>query len=315
MCIDGLSSFLEIDQPTAQKYIEKAKVGGEIAGHCPGTEWLEARLKPNTVFIPFDDYARMCVDALKILPTTAATDYGSSRQRDTAQLWADMTRGYLGEIAFAKFLEKRGVQAKLGHDRGTLKEYLPSDIHEVRVGDNAPREPRIKIGVKTVKFNGIWLDLPGGQFNHSDIHVQVKVDAGRDHLFSFFKHINVFRDKVLKKGIEVGSLTEMEADSLYESLPEFKPIPAYICGFCRKDKTYPDLPYEGRMGRKHYTVTSWNGRRQKEDLDRIKSAENMQEGNVQFEGIGKFSHDTGYLFNSGKLCWTRDAWQQVLLQI
>ena len=46
---------------------------------------------------------------------------------------------------------------------------------------------KLNISIKTSKWNGIWLDIPGNQFEHSDIHVFVKIGAGRDHLFAFFK--------------------------------------------------------------------------------------------------------------------------------
>ncbi len=97
----------QITSEEAQKIVEKAGAGGEFNEDFSIETWLEKRLLPNCVVIDEEGYARMCVDALKILSGTAATDYGSSRQRDMGQLWADMTRGYLGELAFLKFLEHK----------------------------------------------------------------------------------------------------------------------------------------------------------------------------------------------------------------
>src|SRR3989344_5707931 len=96
---------LSIEQAGALKLIEKAKTGQEINENLDLEEWLKSRLLPNTVLIDEMEYSKMCIDALKILGKTAATDYGGSRQRDLGQLWADMTRGYLGELAISKFLE------------------------------------------------------------------------------------------------------------------------------------------------------------------------------------------------------------------
>lgn len=253
----------------------------------------------------------MCVDALKILGTTAPTDYGSSRQRDLGQLWADMTRGYLGEYAFVAFLKQRwGITAELGHEVGTLQEYLPSDIHSVQRSGEHAHTPQLKVGIKATKWNGIWFDIPGGQFEHSDIHVLVKVGTGRDHLFAFLKNISVFRDKVLKVGQEIGSLTSTEASNLYDSLPNFKPVPAYICGFVRRGDKFSNLSYSGRTGKKHYKITSWNGPIKPGDLAEIKKQENIS-GNVTFEGIGDFAHDSGYLFNAGSLSWEDADWDKV----
>ncbi|MDR0563203.1 MAG: hypothetical protein LBG73_11035, partial [Spirochaetaceae bacterium] len=152
------------------------------------------------------------------------------------------------------------------------------------------------------------------QFNHSDIHILVKVGVGRDHLFAFFKKISVFKDKILKKGKEIGLLSEREADNLFDSLPAFSTIPAYICGFAEKNAEYQPLPYGGKAGRKNYTITAWNGRITSGDLEKIKDREQIT-GSVKFEGIGDFSHDSGYLFNTGTLKWTKTDWEKIIARL
>lgn len=261
-------------------------------------------------------YARMCIDALKILKSTAATDYGSSRQRDLGQLWGDMTRGYLAEYAFMLFLQKNwNIEAELGHEKGDLKDYLPSDIHKIKKNSEPLREPKIKIGIKGTKWNGIWFDIPGAQFNHSDIHILVKVGTNRDHLFAYFKHISVFKDKILKKGIELGAINQQEADSLFDSLPLFQPIPAYIAGFVVKNKEYKPLSYTGKKGRKNYNIESWNGEIKSGDLQKIKEKEKLStNGKIKFEGIGDFSHENGYLFNVGNLLWEKEDWEKFVIK-
>lgn len=309
-----IASRMPVDENEAQVMVLKAFAGGEFPS--PDFEsvehWITHRLLPNTVLINLQGYTEMCVDALKIASGIAATDYGGSRQRDLGQLWADMTRGYLGEYGIKLFLRQNwGIDIRLGHEVGTLEEYLPTDISEILDHSGTWRKPRIRVGVKTTKFNGIWLDIPGNQFDHSDIHVQVKVATGRDHLFSFFKHISVFRDKVLKSGISVGSLTEVQADDLFSKLPTFREIPAYVTGFAERSAVYSALPFAGKKGRKNYTVTSWNGPIKPGDLDLIKSQTEVT-GKVQFQGIGDFAHDTGYLFNTGNLLWQRVEWDRVV---
>jgi len=302
---------LDIDGKEATAILTKVIAGGEFKD-LNIDEWFDKRFLPNLVFIDEAGYSKMCVDALKIIGSTAATDYGSSRQRDMGQMWADMTRGYLGELGFSLFLKKRwNVNADLGHDIGTLEEFLPMDIHQIeKPGENA-RPPKLKLSIKTTKWNGIWLDIPGDQFNHSDVHVLVKIGAGRDHLFAFFKKISVFKDKVLKIGEDVGSLSTDEARDLFDKLPTFKPIPAYICGFVLKSTKYNDLSYDGKKGRKNYTIKAWNGPICSGDLPQIKENEQIS-GKVTFEGIGKFAHDSGFLFNTGNLFWKEDDWQKVI---
>ncbi|OGC21450.1 hypothetical protein A2291_05975 [candidate division WOR-1 bacterium RIFOXYB2_FULL_42_35] len=181
---------LGVDSSESAKILEKALIGGEITDKMPAEQWLEERFLPNCVVIDEEGYSKMCIDALKILGTTAATDYGGSRQRDLGQLWADMTRGYLGELAFSLFLKNKwNIESELGHEVGAIEDFLPTDIHLVSKKGEISRPPKINIGIKTIKWNGIWLDIPGDQFSHSDVHVVVKVGTGRDHLFAFFKKI------------------------------------------------------------------------------------------------------------------------------
>ena len=40
--------------------------------------WYENRFKHSVVLIDEDEYAKMCIDALKTAPSTAPTDFGSS---------------------------------------------------------------------------------------------------------------------------------------------------------------------------------------------------------------------------------------------
>lgn len=278
-------------------------------------EWANNRFIPNRIEIVKDEYASMCVNALKSVTNVSASDYGSSRQRDLGQMWADMIRGYIGEIAFVKFLKNQwNIDAEIGHERGNLSDFLSLDIHKIKFPGESPRKPNLNVSIKTSKWNGIWLDIPGNQFNHSDIHVFVKIGAGRDHLFAFFKEISIFRDKILKIGQEVGSITQKESDQLYKSLPSFTPIIAYICGFVLKNEEFEPLSYSGYMGRKHYTIDSWNGPISPGDLDKIKKTENV-EGKILFSGIGHFSHDQGYLFNAGNLFWEKDDWENIISNI
>lgn len=294
--------------------MDRAILGGET-NRSDIIEWLYEKFLRNVVLIDDKAYAKMCVDALKILGGTAATDYGSSRQRDMGQLWADMTRGYLGEQAFAQFLKKKwNIQCDLGHEIGQLDHYLPMDVHTIKKEKEEIRQPHLNISIKTTKWNGIWMDIPGDQFNHSDVHVLVKVGAGRDHLFAFFKLISVFKDKVLKIGQDVGSLTTDEASELFDKIPSFRPIPAFVCGFVLKNKSYEELSYRGRKGRKNFTITSWNGPIKAGDKDKIKVKENIS-GSVKFESIGDFAHDNGYLFNTGNLLWKDEEWNSVIKEM
>ena len=311
--IERLQSELSVTVDDAERIIDKALAGQET-DFASLDEWLENRFLPNIVFIDENAYAEMCINALKILPTVAATDYGSSRQRDFGQKWADITRGYLGEYAFKVFLQQRfGINSELGHDPGQLDDYLPMDIHKIKVpGEDKWRPPKKRIGIKTTKWNGIWLDIPGAQFNHSDYHVLVKLGVGQDHLFTFFKSMGIF-ESILNKGKEMGILTTEETICLLDNLADFKPIPAYICGFIRADEQYTPPSYSGRKGKKGFIINAWKGVYNFDDLEMIKQTQGVSE--VIFNGIGSFSHNKAYLFNTGNLLWSEEDWNQAIQEI
>ncbi len=309
--VTAIVERLNVETAEAQMIVAKAIQGGETTD-TGAFEWYQERLLPNLVFIDEPGYAAMCIDALKIVSTTAGTDFGSSRQRDLSQQWADMTRGYLGEYAFKLFLQKKGISASLGHEVGTLAQYLPMDIHSVHRSGEEWRPPRVAVGVKTTKWNGIWMDIPGDQFSHSKVHVLVKVGTGRDHLLAFLKELSVFRDKVLKRGEDVGVLTSAESVDLFTNLPSFRSIPAYICGFVDRDETYLPRVYTGKKGRIKFTIQSWRGPISSGDLQIIAKEQGVQPGKVSFESIGEFAHDNGYLFNTGSLRWGADDWSRLI---
>ena len=303
-----ISDHLGISDSFAELIVQTAKEAGELTDDTDF--WFENRLKPNLIHIGEPAYSNLCVTALKYLLTDP--DF-SSRDDDLSliQQWTDLTHQLMGEYAFKLFVAQNWAkEVVMGHEVGELDTFLATDVHGV-VEDGVKRLPNLNISIKTSKWNGIWLDIPGDQFNHADIHVFVKVGTGRDHLFAFFKHISVFKHKVLKKGVEVGSLTDQESEDLFDALPSFAPIPAYICGFVKQAETYQPLPYSGKKGRIHYTISGWNGEILAGDLDRIKTKESV-EGNIKFKGIGSFSHDKGYLFNTGNLLWERGEWSNII---
>lgn len=313
--IGRISETLNIPLTVSELIVEKAKIGGEINEETTYDQWLSQRFIPNTVEISLSGYAEMCIDALKIVQTTAATDYGGSRQRDLGQLWADMTRGYLGEYAFKLFLEDHNVEVELGHEQGSLKDYLPLDIHSVKKNNEKARAPRIDIGVKATKWNGIWMDIPGKQFFHSDIHVFVKIGGGRDHLFAFFNELGFFEKLLFKFGTGQGFMTNEDEEELLSHLPHFEPIHAYIAGFVDAREETAEASYTGRLAKKHYTISGWQGLFKPEDLHQIKQTNNVP-GEVKFEGIQSFS-GTGqrYLFNAGNLEWKPEDWKKIVSEL
>ena len=258
----------------------------------------------------------MCIDALKTTSIQVLTDFGSSRQRDFGQAWADMIRGYLGEFAVTLFLAKHfGLKTRLAHQRGVASTFYDSDISEVLDGNNW-RKPNINVGIKTTKYNGLWLDVPKEQFTKSNIHVQVKIGGGTTHLFSFFKELSVFKDKILKAGLDGNFLTQVESDQIWNDIPAFKPIPAYISGYAMRDYNYKTLDYEGHMAKLHYTIHTYRGLLPRDYKEQVKLLERVtSRGNVKFESIGDFSSSDRFLFNTGSINRTMEEWKKTVSRI
>lgn len=302
---------------SASKVISGAITGQETENDFDSIDdWIKNQLIPNAVSINQEGYTQMCIDALKTTSVQVLTDFGNSRQRDFGQAWADMIRGYLGELAVKQYFEKNfQLKTQLAHQRGKPASFYDTDIAKV-YANNSWREPKINIGIKTTKFNGVWLDIAKEQFSKSHIHIQVKIGGGTTHLFSFFKELSIFKDKILKVGLEGNYLTQSEADQIWHDIPKFSPIPAYIAGFAKRDIKYKDLDYKGNLAKLHFTIHSFQGLLPKNYITQIKKIENVSNaGQVKFASIGKFSGSERYLFNTGSIHRSRTEWKDIVQQI
>ncbi|MCZ0932467.1 MAG: hypothetical protein OXJ52_04870 [Oligoflexia bacterium] len=91
-CINKISSLLRLNKNHSKNFYEKSLSAGEFLNDSDFENWFENRLKTNVVFLNKSDYEEMCLSSLKSLKNFSATDFGSSRQRDFNQKWADTIR-------------------------------------------------------------------------------------------------------------------------------------------------------------------------------------------------------------------------------
>jgi len=297
-------------------FVQKVYDGGEVEedNEEKFIQWIENRLKPNLFFLDKEDYLESCIDSLRTVYAVASTDYGSSRQRDKAQLWSDMTRGYLGEIAVRKkFKNNFNIQVKLAHQPGRLADFTGSDLPFVKKGgDKDFRKSKIDISIKTTKWNGIWLDVPGSQYGHSDYFVLTKINTGTDHLMAFLKEMGLF-ETIMKKGIEKNFLSELEEKRVRKQISDFSQLRlfCYVCGIHKKKKD-TELVYKGKKGRIHYTVTSAEGYLRTGYEDEIKKKEDLSDkAKVNFQSIGKFMSVNKFIINAGRLRFAKKDWQEI----
>jgi len=231
--------------------------------------------------------------------------------------------------------EKFGVVAQLDYSRGPLEEFLPSDIREI-----CGRTPRLGISIKSTKLEGIWLDIPYDQVKKSSVFVLVRVGVTREHFVAFLKKISVIRDKILEEAKKRGLIPKEAAEEVWNTLGDFKPIPAYVAGFLDKREGYLEecirnkciLEVGGEVrGRSRVRVALnkylgfWNPKeeRYKEEVinkcrTMCREAERLAEVrgvSVEFEGIGNFTPTDHFIASSGMLKKSKSEWERLVAEL
>jgi hypothetical protein len=286
------------------------------------SRWIEW-LGWASVVLDENDYLKAAVYGLNLAPKLAGTDYGTSKQRDLGQLWTDVVRGLLGEIAVAKWLRERfGIAVELDYRLGSLEEFLPSDIKSV-----AGKEPKLKVSIKTTKLNGLWLDVPGAQIEHSDVFILVRVGVTREHFLAFLKKISVIRDKLMNEAVERGLVRKEEIEQIWDSIPEFTATPAYIAGFLDKTEIQERLrdrtaviEADGDVKRKKVVVNKFLGfwhpgddyEKNLKKLLRERGKPVKDEMSIEFEGIRNFSETLHFIASSGVLKKKKEDWEKLV---
>ncbi|WP_107764044.1 hypothetical protein [Coprothermobacter proteolyticus] len=319
-----------ITEAEAVEELTKDAVKGAEAGreleNISWEDWLHNRFEYQLVWLDRDDYLRALVRALWLGPKFAGTDFGSSRQRDLAQVWTDTARGFLGEIAVSKFLEKTfGIETLEDSRRGQIEDFLQSDIVQIRMKNQGWRDPNLQISIKTTKLNGRWLDVPGDQISHSDVFILVKAGIRRTHFLSFLKAVSFLRDKLFPNAKALGEINSDEAELLWNEIPQFSPIPAYIAGFL--DKTGLDLEKEP-IQKIDYHIVKGKNRRVKiasgiglfspetvRDYLKTKNPNLPGELEVEIDPIIKKLAGKHFLANSGGLLWGQSSWRSLIARL
>lgn len=331
-CTSRLSSAVsEGKLPDAFRGFEEDLCEGAVKGRDMDqfgnySEWI-SWLKWSSVKLDENDYLKAALHGLRLAPSISATDYGTARQRDLGQLWTDIIRGFLGEIAFAKWLKERfGMNAELDFRRGSLEEFLPSDIRRIN-----GREPRLNISIKTTKLGGIWLDIPGKQIAHSDIFVLVRVGVTREHFVAFLKKISVIRDKLISEAQARGLLSKEELNEIWNVVPEFTFIPAYIAGFLDKQEIsehikdeFKIIEVDAEIKIKKAIINKYLGfwHPNKPEYDKTvremlrTKGKNIKDGmKIEFEGIGSFTETLHFIASSGVLKKKENEWKKLIQRI
>lgn len=321
-CIAKIKEIIpDIEDDLINKLYDSARKGKEIERCGSLINWVE-KVEHGIIMLDNNDYFTALMRSLPISLNLAATDYGTTRQRDLGQLWTDTARGFLGEIALSKFaLRHFNIQLELDYSiDGALEDYLPSDIGKIYLPNKDKTiDPQIRVSFKTTKFSGIWLDIPGAQIHHSDAFVLVKLGITRDHFIAFLKAMSFIKDKLLHKGIKDGAINKDYADQLWESLPDFRPIPAYVVGYLDRNIINNPSEVEYKESRKrdgsfkHYTITNYVGR--VENRKPVEAPESLKSYECMFESINSFSQADRFVANAGSLKYTKSDWNELFTQV
>lgn len=315
----------------AKEIIRGADGGSEIQDF---DEWFNNRFIPQVVWLDKNDYARAITRALPQALKFAGSDFGSTRQRDLGQLWTDTARGFLGEIALKRFIEQNfGVEIEqdISMDK-LIDDYISSDIKAVKEAQSDYRPPKINVSVKTGKFNARWMDeYSAAKIKNVDAFVFVRAGTAREHFVAFLKEVSFLKSKLFPMAEELGELTPDKSDQLWDAIPQFEAVPAYVSGFLMKNEL--NLPVHllgySLKGNENYRGKGKDTRRIEINQGvGILTTQNIlsipeirqinQDGNLKMiiSGINSDISDKDHFYaNTGSLSYGKENWQKFVNQL
>ncbi len=295
--------------------------------------WLENRFIPQTIWLSSDDYARGITRALPQALIFAGSDFGSSKQRDLGQLWTDTARGLLGEISVQRFFTERlGVQIEQDTSLDLdIDDYISTDIKRVQEPSGEYRTTKINTSIKTGKFNARWLDEYSAPKNsHIDAFIFVRLGTPKEHFVSYLKDISFLKTKLFPKAIELGELTADSSSALWDSIPQFEPIPAYISGFLmQKDLNSPihsvtaeiagSENYRGKKDTRRIYIKKGVGVFTRNNLYAIPEFQNLDPEHklkIIIDGIGSEIENKDHFYaNTGSFSYGIENWQRFIASL
>lgn len=290
--------------------------------------WLKNRFLPQIIWLTIDDYTKGITRALPQALTFAQSRPDNFKQRNFLRLWIDTARGLLGEIAVQRFFTERlglQIQQDTSLDQD-LDDYISTDIKFVKEPSGDYRQTKINTSIKTGKFNARWLDeYSAPKIAQIDAFIFVRLGTPKEHFVAYLKDISFLKTKLFPKAIELGELTADSSSALWDSIPEFEPIPAYISGFLmRQDLTYPihfvtaeitgNENYKGRDTRKIHIkkgvgVLTRNNLYARPDFQELDPEDKLK---VIIKGIEKEIDNKDHFYaNTGSFNYGIESWRRL----
>ncbi len=321
---------LHLDAESAKLLSEQLLRGVEGGSELNNfNNWLENRFLPQLIWLDEDDYTRAITRALPQALKMTASDFGSTRQRDLGQLWTDTARGFMGEIAVKKFLEEKFdtiIEPDISTDKA-IDEYISTDIKSVSkiLGTNIDsRPPKQKISIKTGKFNSRWLDEYSAKKAQAiDAFIFVRIGTGRDHFIAFLKTISFLGTKLFPEAERLGELNAETKKSLWDSIPSFQHIPAYVTGFLlRKKLNLPIHSIKAKLsGKKNKKIAILEGVGEFSlntlcQHPQIVSIDPNGQLKIVIDGLDREIDNNPHFFaNTGSLEWGVNSWHSLIISL
>lgn len=167
-----------------------------------------------------DYYEALKFSLKKFYSGAPRANFATSTQREAGKYLSDHITGYLGELAFRKFMsEKYGVHLRLDSNVDGL--VRSQDIVAVSRRRGVENQPNFKVSVKASKLKNVWLiigkneiDLPD---RRSDYYVFTRIELLPDHIV-----------RLIRQHPSVEDIRNIIP-------PEETVIKAQMCGFAKLD--------------------------------------------------------------------------------
>ena len=191
LSIKKASAYLQIDQKALDNYIKGQEIPCFKIGRIRRVtkndlDAWKRYFDDTTIVLNQDHYFKALRFALrKFYSGAPRANFATSTQREAGKYLSDHITGYLGELAFQKFMaDKFTVQLRLDDNVDGL--IRSQDIVSVSRRRGVENQPAFKVSVKASKMKNVWLIVGKNEINlsdrRSDYYVFARVSLPPDHI-------------------------------------------------------------------------------------------------------------------------------------
>ena len=186
------SEYLSLDLKAVENYIKVSEemphtlFGRSKKVHKSDLDAWKAYYDDTTVILDQDSYYTALRFSLsKFYSGAPRANFATSTQREAGKYLSDHITGFLGEVAFQKFMQdKFDIQIRLDDNVDGL--VRSQDIVAVSRRRGVENQPSFKLSVKTSKMKNVWLIVGKNEIElddrKSDYYIFVRVCLEPDHI-------------------------------------------------------------------------------------------------------------------------------------